>query len=156
MKTFKQYIKEALDRPYKTVNRSYTKTDRYGTEKLMTVYLFKTENGRPGKIIFDLDVKDNTVWIDFEIDNMVSMTGDGDQFRIFATVKSAVLDYVKKTPVDEISFTGSKAWGDNRNFFRSGRGKLYTRFMKMLASHLNMKGSHYGDGSSGSYTLLKK
>ncbi|MDA9302591.1 hypothetical protein N8072_00515 [bacterium] len=74
--------------------------------------------------------------IDFAVDGSMDKTGDGDQFRIFATVVTVIKDWaankVDLSKVTQIDFSSDKGQGDSED----SRAKLYKRFGKQLASKL--------------------
>ena len=90
-KSFKSFV-EAFDNPYKWKK---TKTDNYG----MT-FMTKLDDGRKLKVRFDEDFTE--VEIIFLVDEKSSLTGGGDAFRIFATVKEIIeknIDYLEEFDV---------------------------------------------------------
>lgn len=64
----------------------------------------------------------------FYQDNHLSMSGTSNEFKVYATVVNAIIDYVKKHPDSEgVVFTARE----------DSRRKLYKRIAKYLAQHLN-------------------
>lgn len=122
MKRFKQHIKEALDKPYPLKKHSYKGR---GDRAISYTYTFQTDSNLSGEINMEMD-EDGEANVDFNIDDSMSMTGGGDQFRIFATVAKAMDEFLRKEKPDSLEFVGSK---DGES---GSRQKLYSRFIKKL------------------------
>ena len=77
------------------------------------------------------DRRDNGFWsIRFKVGEKMDKTGEGDQFRIFATVQAAIKEWwnwaIKNAEVNQITFSAEK-------ILDSSRSKLYNRFAKQFA-----------------------
>ena len=82
----------------------------------------------PGQIQIDFYRKDKS-----NVDTMKA-TGQGDEFRVFATVQKGILEWWESIDQDEvqrIEFSASKESDDSRN-----RHKLYARFAKQWANKI--------------------
>lgn len=139
MKTFKQHINEALDKPY-----AFNKVNK---NVLEWWYRFETADGRTGIIQILPKMHNKIADITFSIDRDLRKTGKGDQFRIFATVRNAIEDFMdnyrnKEEKIKGITFTADKKDGGE------SRVSLYTAFAKRLAAKYGMvvkKESHVKD-----------
>jgi hypothetical protein len=118
-------ITEVLDNPY-PIN---------WTEKGPDVYVANSQNNLE---IFIADELNEGVWeISFMRNNRMRVTQDGDEFRIFATVKSAIAQWwkhaqSKKLPINKIVFSAAKDDSE-------GRSILYKRFASMFAQKIGYR-----------------
>lgn len=145
MKSFKQ-LQEALDKPYKMSMGDFSWGRRYE---------FTTDDGRDGTIYFEFAKSDDILAVEFSLDATQATTGRGDAFRIFATVKKAILDTMKAKPgVQGLTFSAAK--GANSKEPADGRIRLYTRLAKMLAQKLKMKLTKVPKDFKTEFTLEKK
>ena len=123
-----QAFNESLDNPY-----SYYWDDTYNGDDS---FLAKAEMDM-GELMVMFSVGEPGVsWtIDFAVDGSMDKTGDGDQFRIFATVVAVIKDWmankVDLSKVTQIDFSSDKG-GEAED----SRAKLYKRFGQQLASKL--------------------
>ena len=121
-------ITEALDQPYPV--RWTIKDDDEWEGKA------KTEAGDSIQI-FITQGHNNHKWeIDFYVGGSMQVTGKGDQFRVFATVVSAIKEWESwlsksKQPVEAIIFSAFKGNEDTKG--SAGRSKLYSRFANQFA-----------------------
>jgi hypothetical protein len=105
--------------------------DRWvGTSKLEDGSLLTLEIASfdPGQFQIDFYRKDKT-----NVDTMKA-TGQGDEFRVFATVQKGILEWWESIDQDEVSrieFAASKEADDSKN-----RYKLYARFAKQWANKI--------------------
>mgnify|MGYP001440080123 CR=1 FL=1 len=124
----KESITEAFDNPY-----PYNWDDVYNGDDS---FLAKAEMDMGELMVMFTLGKPGVSWtIDFAVDGSMDKTGDGDQFRIFATVVAVIKDWMankvdlsKVTQIDFSSDKGSAA--------EDSRSKLYKRFGQQLASKL--------------------
>ena len=124
----KESITEAFDNPY-----PYNWDDVYNGDDS---FLAKAEMDMGELMVMFTLGKPGVSWtIDFAVDGAMDKTGDGDQFRIFATVVAVIKDWMankvdlsKVTQIDFSSDKGSAA--------EDSRSKLYKRFGQQLASKL--------------------
>ena len=121
-------ITEALDQPYPV--RWTMKDDDEWEGKA------KTEAGDSIQI-FITQGHNNHKWeVDFYVGGSMQVTGKGDQFRVFATVVSAVKKWwawlsKSKQPVEAIIFSAFK--GNKSAKGSTGRSSLYNRFANQFA-----------------------
>jgi dephospho-CoA kinase len=80
-------------------------------------------------------------------------TGEGNEFRIFATVQAGILEWWKSVDEDDvqkITFNASKQADDSKN-----RHKLYARFAKQWASKIGWVATSREEDGSISFVLIK-
>lgn len=137
MKSFNQFILEAFDKPYpynlnKTGDEDYRADVKLPDGSTLRIEFSGLENTEdPGElsweIIFSRIAKGKGG------DGTISLTGQGDQMRIFATVIAATKEFIKKENPKYIDFSASKDYDpfekDNPKAMQS-RERLYTRFVK--------------------------
>ena len=129
MKSFSQF-NEAFDKPYKIDMVSYNDRDYKGKSKLKdgSELVVRAERETIGSDKYSWDIS-------FTRSGNVSVTGEGDSMKIFATVIDAIQQFMKKQDPDEFSFTADKSVisGDNTKEMQS-REKLYSRLIKRYMS----------------------
>ena len=90
---------------------------------------FKTANGRPGIVTFDADEPAegdySLVDVEFSVQDEFGVTGQGDASSIFATVFTAIKDYIAKYQPDFITFAAKEP----------SRRKLYSRMVTRLPGY---------------------
>lgn len=90
---------------------------------------FKTANGRPGVVTFDADEPAegdySLVDIEFSVQDEFGVTGQGDASSIFATVFTAIKDYIAEYQPDFITFAAKEP----------SRRKLYSRMVTRLPGY---------------------
>ena len=126
-------VNEAFDNPY-PYNWDSTQ-DRYA-EFGNDSFLAKAEMDMGELMVMFTLGKPGVSWtIDFAVDGAMDKTGDGDQFRIFATVVAVIKDWmankVDLSKVTQIDFSS-----DKDGAAEDSRSKLYKRFGQQLASKL--------------------
>lgn len=140
MKSFNQFINEALNRPYQWKNiyspreREIARIDdiAIGTP-LMWTYSFATASGDIIEADIKYEYRDRSITIGFALndndDYIEDLTGEGDSFRVFATVIDIASHFVKNAnfTIKKIKFSASKGEGP-------GRAKLYHRFAKRFGT----------------------
>ena len=98
---------------------------------------FKTANGRPGVIAFEADAPDegdySLVDVEFSVQDEFGVTGQGDAGAIFATVHSAINDYVATHNPDFITFNAKEP----------SRQKLYSRMVGRLPGYQQVQVDPY-------------
>ena len=119
---------EALDQPYPV--RWTTKDDDEWEGKA------KTEAGDSIQIMITQGYNNHKWEVDFYVGGSMQVTGKGDQFRVFATVVSAVKKWwswlsKSKQPVEAIIFSAFK--GNKSAKGSAGRSSLYNRFANQFA-----------------------
>lgn len=134
MKTFNQYIQEALDKPFE-----YEKMGQWDGEETQTHhYAFKDHKGVPTHVYFSHHVtsEPDRASVDFtDAQGDFDKTGHGS-IRHLSTVKKIMQDHAAKhNHLKKYTFTGSKE--DS-----GGRIKLYTRLTRMHGGNTQDVG-HY-------------
>lgn len=90
---------------------------------------FKTANGRPGVVAFEADAPDegdySLVDVEFSVQDEFGVTGQGDASSIFATVFTAIKDYIAAHQPDFITFAAKEP----------SRRKLYSRMVSRLPGY---------------------
>ena len=150
MKSFSQFS-EAFDSPYKIDMVTYNDKDYKGKAKLKDgselVVRADQERNSEGKMVS---------WdITFKRSGKVSLTGEGDQMKVFATVIDAVQQFIKKQDPEEFSFVADKdsyTQADPKEM--QSREKLYGRLVKKYFS----KGYkvHQDTNKLGTAWIIKK
>lgn len=133
MKTFKQYLKEALDKPYDYDEMGSMENSSGEREHW---YEFKDHKGVPTHVYishspYNSRKKDGKLKasVDFTDEHgNIEATGRGS-IRHISTVKKIMQDHAKKHPnLKMYTFTGEK---DSDKPGSGGRNRLYTRLAKM-------------------------
>ena len=98
---------------------------------------FKTADGRPGIVKFDADNPApgdySLVDVEFSIQDEFGVTGRGDAGAIFATVYSAIKDYIAKNQPDFITFSADEP----------SRKKLYGRMVTRMPGYQSIQSDPY-------------
>jgi len=129
----KESITEAFDNPYPyTWDSTHDRYAEFGNDS----FLAKAEMDMGELLVMFTLGKPGVSWtIDFAVDGSMDKTGDGDQFRIFATVVAVIKDWmankVDLSKVTQIDFSS-----DKDGAAEDSRSKLYKRFGQQLASKL--------------------
>jgi len=126
-------VNEAFDNPYPyTWDSTQDRYAEFGNDS----FLAKAEMDMGELLVMFTLGKPGVSWtIDFAVDGAMDKTGDGDQFRIFATVVAVIKDWmankVDLSKVTQIDFSS-----DKDGAAEDSRSKLYKRFGQQLASKL--------------------
>lgn len=129
----KNKLKETLNQPY---SYEWIKKD---TEKGRWVAVFDTSDG--GKISFEADIFDanNDSWmIEFKKNGTYKATGDGDAFRIFATVVNLIEEFVNEAKPNTLVIDSEKV-KEGEKLIDGSRTKLYKVIMRKLSNSLGYK-----------------
>jgi hypothetical protein len=96
--------------------------------------------------------------VDFWRDDSQKVTGAGDQQRIFATVLSAINQFITKVKPKQLQFSAykQKVAGDNFQTNPMSRAYLYNRMVKKYAESAGYNASQREEADLVSYTLTKK
>lgn len=148
MLNFKEFLNESQDQPYPfTVDYRTDHTHKYS---------FKTENGRPGFVIFYAPLaryeyeKPPFPWIvEFAVSESTSVTGEGDAFRIFATVIEAMKHFYthEREMISGIEFSALRDKG------KKSRIKLYRRMLDKFARQYQYEVLETNEGSKVVFIL---
>lgn len=94
---------------------------------------FKTANGRPGVVTFDADEPDEGDYsladVEFSVQDEFGVTGQGDASAIFATVFTAIKEYIANHRPDFITFNAKEP----------SRRKLYSRMVSRMPGYSQVK-----------------
>lgn len=116
-------LSEALDQPYPV---------RWSVKNDNEWYAHAKEDDFYNQMGIEIKDRNNSGhWsIRFKVGDKMDKTGEGDQFKIFATVKAAIQEWwnwaSKNAQVDQITFSAEK-------IVDSSRSKLYNRFAQQFA-----------------------
>jgi hypothetical protein len=104
-------------------------------------------------VMFDFQ-KSLGVWnMSFDRNNVMTATGEGDQFKIFATVIDIAKDFVRQMQPEKFSFYAQKDPDETT----SSRPKLYSAMVKRFASVLGYDSKEQAqDDDYVTYLLTKK
>ena len=109
----------------------------YPVEWDRDVAMFKTADGRPGRIKFESDKpfpgEYSLVDVEFSIQDEFGVTGGGDAATIFATVHSAIKDYIVTHKPDFITFSADEP----------SRKKLYSRMVTRMPGYQSVQTDPY-------------
>lgn len=136
-------LDEAFDQPYPITMRKGEGGDYDGVAKLadgsnLEVTIDLVDEGFQGMDTFD---------VSFYRGNSTETTGEGDAFKVFATVMSAIKQFIMQYRRDSedgkspymITFSASKAQGDAPGGNAQSRAKLYDRMVKRFANQMGYK-----------------
>jgi len=130
MKSFSQFS-EAFDSPYKIDMVSYNDRDYKGKVKLKdgSMLVVRADRETIGTDKYSWDIS-------FQRSEKQSVTGEGDQMKVFATVIDAIQQFIKKQDPDEFSFIADKAVRNDDADPKElqSREKLYSRLVKKYFS----------------------
>ena len=177
MITFKQYITELFEKPYKwTLRDKHSRADIRIIGSKDTRYYFKTDDGETMVVRFNISRTTSKsspgdsskdlykTGVDFFNDKAFNtgrhkMTGLGDAMKIMSTVLDIIKDSIKKMDYDEIRFSASKKGytsSDDNKFATTGRVKLYRTMVKKFANKMGYKSKEEDDVEVIDFTLTKK
>lgn len=132
MKTFRQYIVEAFNKPYpfqlKKKGSNYITIVELPDKTSLEVFFSSSEHmeepdQRQWEIIFTRKSTSGSP--------STELTGEGDQMRIFATVIAAIKEFIKKENPKYMNFSAAKDdKATARKEVKQSREKLYTRLVK--------------------------
>lgn len=150
-KQFTQYsIKEAFDQPYPI---KWEKGDHGDLDALATL-----PDGSPLSIMFnqEQDVDgDEITQVQFYRNNSQEVTGEGDAQRIFATVLTAIQQYIKKRKPIRLTFSASKDnWAKQQQNSES-RASLYDRLVQRYAKAWGYRAFRADNGDLVIYELSR-
>jgi hypothetical protein len=121
-----EFIAETFDQPYPMTWQ--VADDSYDA-------LVKLPDGTNLSINFNMDFDGdfNEEWIvEFWRNNSLDVTGEGDAQRIFATVLTAIQQFIEKEQPERVRFSASKE--DDAGNRNTSRSSLYTRLVKRYAN----------------------
>jgi len=143
----KQNVAEAFNQPYPF------KWEVYGEAYDALV---KLDDGSNLEINInpEYDEEGNEEWhVDFWRSSSIGVTGEGDAFRIFATVMAAMQDFIKREKPRRIVFTASKEVEPGQN--SESRTDLYQRMVDRYARAWGFKVDVGQSGPNTVFTLTR-
>jgi hypothetical protein len=137
------------------------------TEAFNQPYSFKWEAGEHGdydalatlgdgtylSIMFNNE-GDNEWQVEFHRNNSQAVTGEGDAQRIFATVLTAIQQFIQKQHPDTIIFSASKDVEQGQS--SESRAKLYDRLVQRYATAWGYNAYNEDHGDQVTYELTRK
>ena len=152
----KQDINEAFDQPYPLKWKTTKLGDPKGKDKRITATT-KLPDGEKLEVQFDLSYNGKSSYckVIFFRGGTIRITGEGDAQRIFATVVSAINEFLSKfMQPDEIVFSANKDVdpGDNP----MSRTKLYNRMVQRFAGSYGYNVETKDLGTFTIYDLTKE
>ena len=137
----KSGVTEAFDQPY---NIRWSKGDHGDYDAYAEL-----DDGTGLEIAF-LDQQHNSWMVDFFRDNSTEITGEGDAYRVFATVLTAIREFIVKQKPDKLNFSAEK-----QDDPRGSRASLYDRMIQRYISSTGyaLTRQDYPDGAT--YTLTR-
>ena len=100
-----------------------------------------------------IELKSGGSWdMSFDRDGNMAVTGEGDQFKIFATVIDIAKDFVRQMQPEKFSFYAFK----DPDEVASSRPKLYSAMIKRFASGLGYDSTEKTSDDFVFYTLTRK
>lgn len=144
---------EIFDAPYKLFRRV--------DMGIPSIYEFTTSDNRKGRIVFNLvSYKTDTWHLDFEVEFTTRTghkvltylpTGEGDEYKIMATVMEAIKQFVEEVKPNEVFFSSLKSSRDSNS-----RASLYSSMIKKFASSLGYVLRSKHDTKDETKYVLKK
>jgi hypothetical protein len=140
-----QGVTEAFDNPYKG---NWVKTE-FGDYDILA----HLEDGSDLSIMFNHEGNDE--WhVEFYRNGSLDVTSEGDAQRVFATVLSAIQQFIKKEHPWRLVFSASKDVEPGQN--SQSRAKLYDRLVKRYATAWGYEEYSEDHGDMVNYELTKK
>ena len=177
MKSFKHYITEVFDKPYKWSGGS-VKKDSIGRPPEKDIgstpedYKFKTSDGGRVEVVAQhmwiewdrqvagMKIKEigHTIAIEFVKNDSYEMSGEGDAMRILATVLDIIRSIIKKHNPMTIIFSADKGQDNRKTRTKepSGRVGAYGAIVKRFAGKMGYKSETKDNKSRIDWQLTKK
>jgi hypothetical protein len=169
MISFKQYITEVFDKPYKWSGGNVAKGSiTPENQGIPEEYRFKTSDGGTVEFIANyfwkaasqrLKTKEGImVALEFVKNNKYDMTGEGDALRILATVLDIIKSVVKKHEPTTIIFSADKGQDNRKTRTKEPTGRVgaYAAIVKRFAGKMGYKSTTNDDNKKVGWTLTKK
>ena len=145
-----QPVTEAFDQPYRL---KWEKSD-YSSD---VDALAKMDDGGYLSIMFNKGYNQATkeeAWsVEFYRNNSQEVTGEGDQQRVFATVLSAIQQFIKKYKPNNVIFAASKQVEAGQN--SASRARLYDRLVQRYATSWGFRMTRDDTGNKVIYDLSR-
>lgn len=113
----------------------------------------KLPDGTQLSIMFNKDNDTDSWMVEFYRGNSQEVTGEGDAYKIFATVLEAIKEFISKKDPEFIRFSATKDVEPGQN--AQSRSKLYTTMVKRYANSLGYSVEISDQGSTTIYELSK-
>jgi len=139
-------LDESLEKAYSYEWNTQDASDWFGD--------FKTQSGKKVAVSISIYEYASGTWIvNFDTDNSMSKTGDGDQFRIFATVIAMIKEFVLEIQPKEVMFVAEK---DPKPKGRTNsRIDLYNSFLNRFAKDLGYSFEKQNNGYKITFRMHK-
>jgi hypothetical protein len=138
-------VNEAFDQPYKL---TWEKAEYGDYDALATL-----DDGTYLHVMFE-KVTPYEWNISFYRNNSQEVTGEGDSQRVFATVLTAIQEFIKKEQPVNISFSASKETESGEESI--SRAKLYNRLVRRYAQAWGYNLQSHDNGSAVIYDLSRR
>tara|TARA_Y100000034_G_C6910355_1_gene424449 strand:- start:19262 stop:19714 length:453 start_codon:yes stop_codon:yes gene_type:complete len=147
MLSFKEFITEVFNKPYKWS----------WDIRLDDIWIAKFDLPDKTNLEIEFEFVEDDHWeIQFTRNGGMEVTGEGDQFRIFATVIDAAKKFIKnykgEYSLNFIEFSAEKIGSEDSN----SRIKLYERLMKKFARQFGYDGKMVNTYDFIIYKMKKK
>ena len=147
---FRGGIYEGFDQPYPLI---WEKSEHGDVDALA-----KLPDGTPLSIMFNTEQNNDgeeVVQVEFYRNNSQEVTGEGDAMRVFATVLTAIQQYVKKYKPAKLFFSASKDnWAKQQQNSES-RAKLYDRLVQRYSKSWGYRAFRADNGDLVMYELSR-
>lgn len=125
-------LTEIFDKPY-----AHKKTINMQNEVAYEAFI----DGKKLSITFDKFPKIDNWELIFSVEGNTAVTGEGNEFKIFATVLAATKDFIKDKHPDQLTFTSENKEGFDQSektsvTEKSSRTKLYERLVRKFANDM--------------------
>lgn len=149
MLSFTTFLNETFDSLY-PVSRKNTSVIGWLNE---IVYEFRTDKDQLVKVKYN-KLEKETIWgMEFKVNGIQNITGEGDALKIFSTVISTLKDFVKTESPAVILFTAEK---DPKTDSNSSRASLYTRLVKNISKEIGYSYTITPSDQKTTFELTKK
>jgi hypothetical protein len=142
-------VSEAFDQPYHPIR--WEKSE-YGDADAIV----KLKDGSNLIVMFNQqqdDDGDEIIQVEFYRNNSQEVTGEGDAMRVFATVLTAIQQYLKKYKPVRLSFSASKQVEQGQN--AESRAKLYDRLVQRYSKAWGYRAFRADNGDLVIYELSR-
>ena len=102
---------------------------------------------------FSQDTKEEAWSVEFYRDNSQEVTGEGDEFRVFATVLSAIQIFIKKYKPNRVIFAANKV--DDTGHDSPSRANLYDKLVQRYAKSWGFRAFRADTGNKVIYELSR-
>ena len=145
-----EFITEAFDKPYELLR--WENSEHYGDVDAIA----RLNDNTFLSIMFNMEYDEEgeeVIQVEFHRNNSQEVTGDGDAQRVFATVLSAIQQYIKAHNPKRLTFSASKEVKPDQN--SESRAKLYDRLVQRYARTWGYRPFRADTGSIVRYELSR-